>query len=393
MKKKYLFPVIFFFLLSNLFSFEWGGLVSENFKISTIDLNSVNNANVRQSNGIALWANIPFTNDGDWYLATQGSYKYNYDFTGFNKNPTLQNIVDLDLFKLNGLIKINSYSFSLSLGRYFVVDNTAKVFAQNCDGISLKFSTQAINLGLFAGYTGLINGNNVVTLAKDGTVQHFPQEFYGKTYPYLPLSATITIPSLVFNQSLGVQFNAFLDLNETQEKYNRLYGTLTLQGPIYGPIYYSLNSCFGCEDFSKINNLSILSFMFFYQAFTVKLNCEYASGEQWIFKPFRGFNSMSPYKTITNPEYSGLLLPGLEFVFSLKDLFLSFSAKYIMLFPEEVIIHNGFDFEFKSIINIYSDLSFDMAINFYDDFDLNKSNENALEDQYFSYSMGLSIAF
>lgn len=393
MKKKILTILTTFLFISQIFSFEWGGLLTENFKFTTQTFQDVENISFRQSNGISLWANIPFTNNGSWYLSSQASYKYNYDFVGFTKGNynNLQNIFDVDLFKLNGLIKLSESSIALSFGRYFVFDNTSKVFAQNCDGLSFKYNGQVVNFGIYAGYTGLVNGNNVITLAKDGSYEYEPQDFYGKTHPYVPLSLTLTFPSIIFNQSLGLQANAFLDLGT--EKYNRLYGTLTLQGPIFWPVYYSFNSCFGIENYSDVSNLSILSFMVFIKSFTAKINCEYASGEQLVFKPFKGFNSSAAFVSSMNPEYSGLLLPGATFIFGIKDFYVELDGKCVMLYPKDKLIIQGFSVGLKSITNIYSDVAIDLSMNFYDNFHKDSEYSQLTGSQYFTCSIELSIAF
>lgn len=366
-------------------AYEWGGLISDNFRFNTAKLDKLDDIYFKNGTGISLWGNLPLVNNSDWYISAQGSYKTNYSFRGLNKDATFSQIADLDLLKLNGNVKIKNSSISLSAGRFFVMDTTTKVFTQNCDGVSLKFTNQFANVGIYGGYTGLINGNTVVFIDKDGALENNSGDLYTSTHPYLPVLASIEFPSLFLNQTLGVQLSGFIDLGE--DNYNRLYGTAYLKGPFGGPFYYSLTSCFGTEDFTTVNNLSILSLMCFVSRSTIKLNCEYASGEQFIFKPFKGFNSAIAYNANWYPEYSGLLMPGLDYIFSIKDICLETSGKFIMSLPEDEIIIQGVSADFKCLANIFSDVSYEVGFAFY--YDL----VNPGEIINYAINTGLSISF
>lgn len=366
-------------------AFEWGGLLSESFKTNSTELSSINDFNFRQGNGISLWANVPIMNDSSWYLSTQGSYKYTYGFNGFLKNGSFTQVADLELLKLSGFMKFNDFGLGLSAGRYIVMDSTTKVFAQNCDGISIKISNPFYNLGIYGGYTGLINGNTAANLDKNGYVQCNTGDFYTTAHPYIPLSVSLDYPSLFLNQSLGFQLNGFIDAGE--DKYNRYYLSSTLKGPIAGPLYYNFTTCFGTEEFTSVYNFSTLSFMFFLNSSTIKLNCEYASGEHFIFKPFRGFNSSLAYNASWNPEYSGVLLPGLEYIFSKKEICIELNGKFVMICPNEDIIIKGASGNLKTTTNIFSDVAFDLGVSVY--YDL----ESEGKDNSYALNLGLSISF
>jgi len=373
------------FVLSPLAAFEWGGLVTESVRANAAEVKTNDDLNFKQSNSISLWANLPFGNNTGWYLATQGSYKYVYSFNGFGKNGSLAQVADLDLLKLNGSLKIDDTSLTFALGRYIVMDSTAKVFAQNCDGISVKAARSFYTASLYTGYTGLLNGNNILTINKDGTLDTNQGDFYTKNHPYIPLSLSIDFPSLFLNQAVGFQTNMFFDLGS--EKYNRFYLNANVKGPIYGPVYYNLSTCLGTDDFRSLFNYSALSFMVFVGSSTIKLNGEYASGKQLIFKPFRGFNSSVAYGASWSPEYSGVLLPGFDYIFSRREICIEVSGKYVMSYPEDTLIQKGVFGNLKTVTNIYSDLAFEIGMSVY--YDLETMGKN----NYYQANLGLALSF
>lgn len=385
MKKKISIFVVSLSLLFSVTAYEWGGLFSHSARTTAVDVSSLNSFYSRQTESLSLWANAHLFNSADWYVATQGSFKYNYSFTGLNQNGDTSKVLDLDLLKLNGNILIDDLGISLSLGRYIVMDNTTKVFVQNCDGFSFKITKPFINFGVYSGYTGLLNGNTVATLDKTGTVEINLGDMYTKTHPYLPVSVSLDFPSLVLNQAFGMQGLAFIDLGE--DRYDRYYATLFLKGPLGGPFYYNFTSCFGTETFGEVFNYSTLSLMLFKRNLAVKLNCEYASGEQWIFKSFRGFNSSLAYNASWSPEYTGLLLPGFDIVASNKIIGFELKGKFVMEMPDENITIKGISGDVKTVINLFSDFALDLGLSIY--YDLETSGEL----NNYSGNMGISISF
>lgn len=385
MKKIFSLIITTVLVLLPLSAFEWGGLLSESFKGNATELKTNNDLNFKQSNGVVLWANLPFINNSNWYLATQGSYKYTYSYNGFFKNGSFSQIADLDLLKLNGSMLFGDLGVSVAAGRYIVMDSTTKIFVQNCDGLTLKISKPFYNLGVYAGYTGLLNGNTVAFIDKDGNVESNQGDFYTSTHPYIPVLLSLEYPSLFLNQAFGLQLNGFIDLGT--DSYNRFYATANLKGPIYGPFYYNLISSFGFDDFKSVTNFSSVSFMAFIADTTIRLNCEYASGNQFIFKPFKGFNSSVAYTASWAPEYSGVLLPGLDFIYSRKEINIELNGKFVLLYPEDELIIKGISGNLKTVTNIYSDLAFEASLSVYYDLEtLGKTNN-------YSANIGLSIAF
>lgn len=383
MKKSILSIVLSLFIILPVASYEWGGVVTENAKVNTGDFSKIYSYSGRQSNGLSLWANFPFNKLSTCYLSTQVSYKYNYDISLIGSG--INHIADLDLLKFNAMIPVGSNGLTISAGRFKVLDETAKIFSQNCDGLNLIFATPFVNTTVYAGYTGLLNKYNTTILTKEGFSSQSDNQVYALTGAYVPLLLYIDFPSLFLNQSLGLQASAFFDLGT--EAYNRYYGTLSLKGPISGPCFYSLCTCFSSANFENISNYSSFSLSFFFNSVALKLQAEYASGKHAIFTPFRGFTSQVSCNSLASPEYTGALIPSLDFTFYKGSLYFDLLGKLVLGIPEESVNVNGVDFTLTTVVNIFSDMQFNTILAGYYDILNNNAESN------YSLSLNLVISF
>lgn len=392
MKKIILSVILSLFIILPAASYEWGGVITENARATTGDFATAYSYSGRQSNSVSLWATIPFNKQSTFYLATQASYKYNFDISLVDNEIT--HIIDLDLLKLNAAVPVGKYTLNVSAGRFQVMDETNKIFTQNCDGVNLKLATPFLNTTLYAGYTGLLNGYNTTMLGKRGYAEIKNTKLYSLSSPYIPLLVYFDFPSLFLNQSLGLQFSAFLDLGS--DAYNRAYGTISLKGPITGPCYYSVATCFGTENFANVSNYSDITFQLFFNSIAIKIEGEYASGKQAIFEPFRGFTSQTAYNINTsldgtvNTEYSGIIMPGIDFTFFKNNLYINFHPKLVLGIPEESISVNGVDGTLSFVLNIFSDLQLNSTFSAYYDI-LNSTAERNYSN--YTFSLGLALSF
>lgn len=389
MKKIILSTILSALLLLPAFSFEWGGLFTENAKGTIGDLSYFDTISIRQSNSVALWATVPFDKTSKWYMAVQGSYKYNLDYAIIGKKWT--NIVDIDLLKLSGALSVGDNTINLSAGRFFIADSTSKIFAQNCDGVMLNYNTLFTRVTAYAGYTGLLNGYNIYMLDNNGVIDEKNNvllKVYRQSASYVPVIASVTFPSLFLNQSVGAQFMAIFDMNSSSDsKANRYYGSVTMEGPISGPVFYAFNTTFSSKDFKNVSNYSSLKFSIYKKPFAVKVGAEYASGKQLFLDPFVGFTSQPAVNSYASPEYSGLLLPGVDFIVSLKQLSVYFNGKGVFACPDEEFSFEGVDGSIKCYFNIFSDLRLDLGASVY--YDFKDSGTNNL----YSANLGLTLSF
>ena len=126
-----------------LFSFDWGGNIS-NYSYVTSEDDSYD-----QVNKLSLWGAHSF--DDFTYLTGQGSAGYakdDYDI-----------LVDLDYLYFDKSIPEifgESSALSFRIGRFFQSEFTRKVFAHRADGFVLNLGIPLGNFHLSSGYTGLL---------------------------------------------------------------------------------------------------------------------------------------------------------------------------------------------------------------------------------------------
>ena len=142
--KKILLAVIIIFMISPvLFSFDWGGNIS-NYSYITNEDDSYD-----QVNKLSIWGAHSF--DDFTYLTGQGSIGYakdDYDI-----------LVDLDyLYFDQSIPEIFSETSALSyrIGRFYQSEFSRKVFAHRADGFNISLGIPMGNFHLSTGYTGLL---------------------------------------------------------------------------------------------------------------------------------------------------------------------------------------------------------------------------------------------
>ncbi|MBR1639464.1 MAG: hypothetical protein IJ688_08775 [Treponema sp.] len=372
--KKFLSIVLFLMIASSMFSFEWGGIISDDTKIQS-NLHSIE---FHQSNNLSLWANFALSPKGSTYLITQGSVKYYWDIS--KTSNIFLPVINLDLFKFASSGRIGNVGTSFALGRFAFSDYTTKIFAQPCDGISLELAMPVVNMGFYAGYTGLLNSKEVSMLSN-------PEVEAKGTPAYIPVSYSVLFPSVIFNQRVGMQLLAFID--PSSAAYTRAYGTIMLKGPLAGPISYSFSTVFGTERFKNIMNLSDFYLYFIpNQNIQVSLGASYASGKLFFFSPFVGFTSYTAYNSSLSPQLSAVLMPSLSFSYVQKKLCSLLDLAAVFAMPEVKPEFKGVDGSVKIIFNIYSDLQLNFKVaGFYDLYD-DSINETSI---FFELSAALAF--
>ena len=89
----------------------------------------------------------------------EGNYQGSYDFETYNQK------IDLQLFDLKmAFIPSTSAIINVDLGRIFVSDSSRMIYGNLIDGGKVQFSLPTVDLGVFAGYTGLINSSNLAVV-------------------------------------------------------------------------------------------------------------------------------------------------------------------------------------------------------------------------------------
>ena len=366
-KKGFCVITVLFFLVSSVFSMEWGGLISNDSSVGSKDFTSIS---YLQSNSAYLWLQFPIGKKGDWYFIGEGMYKYKWNV--IPQPMQFHNIVDIDTFKVSGSVSLKRIGMDFAVGRYIVTDASGHVFSTLCDGVSWKINFNFLNVGLYGGYTGFTNGLNTNSLIGQEGLHTVQGEFYKFNPGYVPAIASFNIPVLLFNQSVGLEACAYFDF--TGSNYHRYYGTVTLGGPLLSNLFYNIKTTFGTENFTNVMNTTSVDVMLFIKNVTIKAGGIYASGEH--------LNFLSPFKTVTSnvivessvaPELTNCIVPYVDVMYVSSQYYVELNVK------ANIRSQNMDDLLFKGIygtlstsMNVFCDFRIGLDLKVYYDIEGNK---------------------
>lgn len=382
--KKIISTAALIFLGSALaFSVDLGGAISSLTKYT----GHPDNAKFNQKTTFSAWLRTPLGNGSKGsltYLAAEANCALENKFDD-NLASDKKNVFtwDIALLKLNYDNKFGSDTINIGAGRFFISDLTGKIFAQNCDGAIISFATPGFSFSIYGGFTGLLNAQNAKILNGKG-VSKSVDSAYAFADKYLILNAAVSFPYLFANQTLGFQFIGTFGFDN--EKANRMYGTLSLNGPLNDILFYNLNSTVAFnnatgKDGYQTSNLSNLSLMLLVSKINTlfALNGTYASGQkEGGIKQFVGFTHMTATNAYSEKtEYNGITKVGLSASTKFNKI-LSMNLGTDVIFEQMVKKFGYFGFQYNAGLTIQpkSDLSFNAGFNHFigDNSETNKLN-------------------
>lgn len=330
-KLRYCFAVAAMLVANAAFAVDFGGLLNNTTIIKT---NKKHDFKLDQKDSASVWFKTVFDETGMNYFIAEAVYDFERDFDA----DQTTNIIDSDLFKLNLGKKLANGKIGLSAGRFFYSDLSGLVFAQNADGVLFNYSGNRFDVSVYGAYTGLLNALNVKMITSergdyvrdtDRIDDTYDNSFYrfkaaegdkDKVYDlaeqYAVGGLTVTLPNLFARQTVAAQFIGAFRLEK--ELFNRMYATLSLNGPIAGSLYYNASSTFGFTKFhthaAEVANLSKVNIDYYFNKFdaAVGANAVYASGDRGFLMGFTGVTSMNPTLSLADIEYSGIFKFGLS---------------------------------------------------------------------------------
>ena len=198
-----------FCLSASLSAFSWSGIVDNSSKFTgNSDFSAVS---LTQTNDIYLSFSTGLGEGGNMKLSGEGLFK-NVLAGPVTPEANLEDsvIADCDLFKFSGSWATGSGTVSLDAGRFFFSDASGSVFSQTSDGISVAYNALKLKAGLYAGYTGLLNGLNVSML---GTPAGEPAKVYSLCPAYIPVMVDFAFKALLETNTIGVQGDFFMPVD------------------------------------------------------------------------------------------------------------------------------------------------------------------------------------
>ena len=344
---------------------DFGGTLDNTTKFTGPKIDTLS---LDQKDSISFWLRAPFNNEGTMYLAAEGLFQYEY----IQSTTTTNLVADCDLFKFSDNISMGAKkSLLLSVGRFFKSDSSGIVFSQTSDGVYAQFKIPKMNIGVYGGYTGLLNAKSVSILnAATSTYAYDTTKVYAFAAPYAVAGASFTAPYLFANQTIGVEVYSFFGTASTTSNYNRFYGTLSMNGPLSSNIFYTFASTFGTDDtFASVGNLSQFALSFYptFMSSAVTAHAVYASGRNGPFSAFTGFTSNSATLAMDCPEYTGIITAGLSYSMKpLNSLLLSAGADGVFDCPESVS-YSGVQFYGTVLYQAFTDVQLSLSAQQYID--------------------------
>ena len=350
---------------------EFGGTLGDTTKFTGA---AIKDLSLDQTNTLTTWVRAPFNNAGTVYLAAEGLFKYEYIQTTNSYLLT----ADVDLFKFGSTSKFKgNKTLTISAGRFYESDATNVILAQTCDGALVQFKMKRLNLSAFGGYTGLLNAKQITILnSASSSYSYNTTSMYAFAAPYAICAAGISAPYLFANQSIGLQFFSFFGTASTTSGYNRLYGTLTLNGPLASNIFYTMTETIGSSTIASLSNLSQLQISYYpnFKSASINVTGIYASGNNGPFKTFTGFTSNTATLAIDSPEYTGLIKAGLSAsIKPISQLYIAAGCDCIFACPESTVSYDGFQFYGNTLYQLFTDVQLGLSGQQY--FDVNKETD------------------
>lgn len=228
--KKLLIATICLLCCAFCFSAEFGGVIKSDTDISIPGAGDIVWGEVIDA---SAYAKIPFATEQDFrsYLAIEGVYRLNL------KQDKITNSLNLPLIKLNLTSYFGKGFVSVSAGRFFTSDITANIFAQESDGVSGVYMTDAFNASMYAGYTGLIN-SRFVSMHGNNNYDLTTGNFYDLSLPYIVVGGTVSFPYLFLKQTISMDAWGFIGTQDI--KRNNIYASATMNGPIASKLFYTV---------------------------------------------------------------------------------------------------------------------------------------------------------
>lgn len=349
--KKILFSALSVFcLLTTATALSWGGIIDNNTKFSANDDFSRNFLN--QSNGIYLSVSSNFNDN--LRFAGEGMYKYSLNCDLKESETDLQNIADVNLFKLAGEWAAGSGVVTLNLGRYRYSDFTGVIFSQLSDGLYAGFESQKIKVSVYGGYTGLLNRLNVSMVDNEYDKD---DDFYALCPKYVPITADFSYKGLFGTNTAGLQGALFLPLSDDYTM--KVYGTVIMNGYIGSIGNYDAKFTVGSEKVDdKFDGIMLdgkLDANIYINTISmITAGGEYVSGAKG--------DNIKPFVTLSARSFGGsiysnsVIVPKLGITCSDGKFYGNLTERVIITMLDDETKLDGFDTTASLVYNVFSDL-------------------------------------
>ncbi len=347
--------------LSPVFSFDWGGLLTNSSRSKT---NADGKYYYDQGNTASLWIKAPMNKSDTNYFIAEGIYQFENDLN----EPSATHYLDLTLFKAYFTKPLPKGSLDVNIGRFANADLTGIIFFQNADGALIRYKLPGFSISAYAAYTGFLNGNTVKMINAKDYVGVDPDLFYAFADKYIVSNVAFTLPNFFYDNTLSGQVMA--TFRTLENLYNRVYGTLDITGPVSASVFYRVNTTLGMKWYDEgkpdLGNLTMLTLTIFPSALTTVSVCGVYASEDFI-----GFTHNPAFNSYNEPDYTNMLKLGIAMTGKpIENLLLT--ASLDGAFDIGNGSHHGVQYKFGADFRPFSD--FTLGASFGQFYDLNSTD-------------------
>ena len=366
-KKRILFSALLICVSASIHAFDFGGSLGTYTKLGTPAVpgdDEFKNYSLKQEEILTGWFRHDF--DSSMFIASEVDVRFRTTASNLEKTDDIENVVipDVKLLRISKKIGSASNTILVNAGRFYFADISGTIFSQPSDGLNVLLSSRRVNAKVYANYTGLLNAQNVTILnKKDSSYALDTKKGWYFAAPYTNAGLSVDFPYLFANQTLSAEFLASFGtpgIEDGTSGYNRLWGTLGLNGFILKNLCYVFTTTFGTELEDGVSNLTKLSFTYLpkFKSMTVSVFGHYASGEQFGLKPFKGFTKSTVCSSAVEPEYSGIVKTGANIsIKPVKSILAGLNGSAVFSCPKDDFEYKGFEAGISGNFQIFSDLN------------------------------------
>lgn len=345
------------------FAVDFGGMINNS---STLKNDTAGKYFLQQQDDVTLWLKVPFGANSKSYFITEGLYKFEYNSLA----GTFSNYADLNLLKFCFIKDFGSSQLEFDLGRFALCDLTGIIFTQNSDGGFVKYSAKNFDISFLASYTGLLNGNVVKMIKTPDAAAVDASKVYSFGTGFVNAVFTAGFKNLFAQQNLGVQLIA--NLHFGNQNYNRFYGTVALDGPVFNNLMYSLTGTaeviLDNNNQVKVSPLVKADLSYYFPALMLNAHMIFAGND------FSGITSQTAIKSCSEPEYTAMIKTGLNMSYKPLNVLLISAGCDAVFDGNKGYEFKGLEYNAAVDYQVVSDVSLGLSWNHYIDF--NKSDSS-----------------
>lgn len=230
-KTKFIFSLLLlFWVVSSAYSFEIGFSLNSSGQALKIDdqplaFSGNESLNMMSRIPVTKWASIIMT----------GNYGVSYGASKFSHQVDLSTLYAEMDFQTSKTAKIG-----VDLGRLQFSDFSGLIYNNSIDGGKIDFELSDVQIELFSGYTGFLNGKslrfvNVVQENDDGKVYQLAPGIFISGF-------STNIKNVFTNSAIGCNFSTFVLSSNIEERDTAVYAEIGIEGPLSSVLYHKVSA-------------------------------------------------------------------------------------------------------------------------------------------------------